>query len=145
MSQFGPKILSIFLVAKKALVSMPTALFVALKPSFHIQQVQCVQAFLLKPAPFCKLSASMDSTNKSASSPPLRLSLCSCYFFLSSIFPSIPHSLLHLARTILSFLLFVSDSNGSSEPNHFFRAMIRLMSWLDEVNCFSHLLSHCPM
>ena len=53
-------------LAKTALVYLPTAFFVALRPLFFFQQAQFVQVFPLKPAPFCKLFAGLGSTNKSA-------------------------------------------------------------------------------
>ena len=49
-------------------VYLPTALSVALRPLFPFQQVQYVQVFLLKPAPFCKLFAGLSSINKPATS-----------------------------------------------------------------------------
>ena len=47
---------------------LPTALFVALRLPFLFQQAQYVQVFPLKPAPFCKVFAGLDSTNESATS-----------------------------------------------------------------------------
>ena len=47
---------------------LPTALSVAPRPLFPFQQAQFVQAFLLKPAPFCKPFAGLSSTNKFATS-----------------------------------------------------------------------------
>ena len=37
-------------------------------PLFPFQQAQCAEAFLLKPAPFCKFFAVLGNTNKSATS-----------------------------------------------------------------------------
>ena len=54
---------------------LPTALFVALKRLFHFQQTQFTQVFPLKPEPFCKLSAGLGCTNKSAISLPFFCSL----------------------------------------------------------------------
>ena len=60
--------LSLFLLAKEASAFLLTALFVALRPPFVIRRNRCIQAFLLKPAPFCKLFANLCSTNKSVTS-----------------------------------------------------------------------------
>ena len=54
------------LLAKTALAYLPIALSVALRPPFSFQQVQYVQVFPLKPAPFCTLFVGLGSTNKSA-------------------------------------------------------------------------------
>ena len=67
------------------MASLPTAYFVALRPPFPIRQAQCVQAFLLISAAFCKVFTS--------------------YAFLSSVLPSVLHSVAYLAETILSLLL----------------------------------------
>ena len=85
---------------------------VATSRSWH---AQCVQAFLLKLAPFCKLSADLGSTNKSATS--LFFFSDSC-FVLSTLF-----SLLFSFYFILfgtsgrnyqfSRLCFLSDCKGS--------------------------------
>ena len=56
--------------AEAALGSLPTARFMALRPSLPFWEIQCVKVFLLKPAPFCKLSAGPGSTNNSAISLP---------------------------------------------------------------------------
>ena len=58
--------LFLFLLAKATLASSPTANFVALRLPFSSRQAQYVQVFPLKPAPFYKLFAIVDSTNKSA-------------------------------------------------------------------------------
>ena len=78
---------------------LPTAHFVILRPHFPIRQAQFVQVFPLKPAPFCKLSADVGSTNKSAI--PLRLSLCSRHYVFSFVFPFTANSLAHLTKTVL--------------------------------------------
>ena len=51
--------LFLFLLAKATLASLPTAHFVALRPLFPFQQAQYAQVFLLKLAPFCKLSTGL--------------------------------------------------------------------------------------
>ena len=58
--------LFLFLLAKAAPTSMPTALSVAPRPLFPFWHAQYVQVFLLKAAPFCTLFAGLGSTNKSA-------------------------------------------------------------------------------
>ena len=89
----------LFILAKAALASVPTALSVAPRPLFPFRQVQHIQVFPLKPSPFCKLFAGLDSTNKSAifllsdcrsvlatlSSPPSFLLLQTLWQELSSI------------------------------------------------------------
>ena len=55
-------------LGKAALAYLPTALSVALRPLFPFQQAQYVQAFLLKPVPFCTLFAGLGSTNNPATS-----------------------------------------------------------------------------
>ena len=51
-----------FLLAKAALASLQTGLFVVLRPPFPFWQAQFVQVFPLKPAPFCTLFAGLAST-----------------------------------------------------------------------------------
>ena len=48
--------------------SLPIAYFGQLRSFFPVRLVQIVQAFLLKPLPFCKLSARLDSTIKTTAS-----------------------------------------------------------------------------
>ena len=64
----GLTVLFLFLLAKAALVYLPTALSVALRLLFPSQQAQYAQVSLLKPAPFCKLFSGLGSTNKSSTS-----------------------------------------------------------------------------
>ena len=59
-----------FPLAKAALAFLPTALC-AQRPRSPFQQAQYVQVFSLKPAPFCTLFASLGSSIKSATSPPI--------------------------------------------------------------------------
>ena len=92
--------LFLYFWAREALVYLPTALFVALMPPFSFQQAQYVQVFPLKPAPSCKLSAGLRSTNKSVTSLLLLSDSCSV---LASIFP---FTLISLEGTVFSFLLY---------------------------------------
>ena len=62
----GLTVLFLSFLAKTALVYLPTALSVALRPFFPFRQAQYDQVFPLKPAPFCTLFAGLGSTNKSA-------------------------------------------------------------------------------
>ena len=78
----GQTALFLFLLAKAALAYLPTADFVALRPLFPLWQAQYVQVFPLKPAPFCKLFASLGSTIKCAIS--LFSDACSVLATLSS-------------------------------------------------------------
>ena len=110
------------LLAKTALAYVPTALSVALRPSFPFQQAQYAQVFPLKPAPFCMLFAGLGSTNKSATS--LLLS-DSRHPVLSSIFPFI---LISGRNCLLSPVL--SGYNGSPDTR-FSRTTTRLNSWPD--------------
>ena len=57
---------ALFLLVRAAPAFLPTALSVALRPLFPFRQVQYVQVYPLKPAPFCTLFAGLGSTNKSA-------------------------------------------------------------------------------
>ena len=58
--------MAFFPLAKAALASLPTAHFAALRLHFLFQLAQFVLSFSLKPAPLCKFSADLGSTNKSA-------------------------------------------------------------------------------
>ena len=58
--------LFIFLLAKEAPASLPSALSVALRPLFPFRQAQYAQVFPLNAAPFCTPFAGLGSTNKSA-------------------------------------------------------------------------------
>ena len=64
----GLTTLFLFLLARATLAYLPTALSVALRPLFPVEQAQYVQVFPLKPAPFCTLFAGLGNTNKSATS-----------------------------------------------------------------------------
>ena len=106
---FGLTALFLFRLKRAALVFLPTALSVALRPLFPFWLAQYVQVFPLKPSPFCTLFAGLGSTNKSA------ISLLFCYYLalvlstppcLPSIFPLISNSVADLAGTVFSLLLF---------------------------------------
>ena len=58
-------VLFLLLLIKTALAYLPTALYVALRPPFSFRHAEYAQVFPLKPAPLCKLSAGLGSTNKS--------------------------------------------------------------------------------
>ena len=73
-----------FLLAKAALVFLPTALSVALRPLFPFRQAQYAQVFLLKLVPFCTLFAGLGSTNKSVTSLLLLSDSCSVLAALPS-------------------------------------------------------------
>ena len=62
----GQTALFLFFLERAAPAFLPTALSVGLRPLFPFRQAQYVLVFLLKPAPFCTLFASLGSTNKSA-------------------------------------------------------------------------------
>ena len=73
-----------FFSAKAALVYLPTALSVALRPLFPFRQAQDAQVSPLKPAPFCTLFAGLGGTNKSA----ISLLFSSCLTLVLSSPPS---------------------------------------------------------
>ena len=89
----GQTALFLFLLARAAPASLPSALSVALKPLFPFQQAQFVQVFPLKPAPFCTLFAGLGSTIKSAT-------------FSSVLLLSDSHSVLATLCSPRSFFLF---------------------------------------
>ena len=60
--------LFLLLLAKAAVVYLPTAFSAALRPLFPFWQAQYANVFLLKPAPFCTPLADLGSTNKFATS-----------------------------------------------------------------------------
>ena len=64
----GQMALFLFHLVKVALAYLPTALSVALRPHFSLQQAQYAQVFPMMPTPFCTLFAGLGSTNKSATS-----------------------------------------------------------------------------
>ena len=129
----GQTALFLFLLATAALVYLPTALSVVLRPLFPFRQAQYVQVFPLKPAPFCTLFAGLGSTNKSA----ISLLFSSC---LALVLSSPPCPLLHLSynlilcgrfgRNCLLFPPVLSGYNGSLDTR-FYRGTTRLMSWPD--------------
>ena len=128
---FGQTALFLFLLAKAAPASLPTAFSVAPRPLFPSQQAQYAQVFALKPAPFCTLFAGFSSTNKSAT---FFLLLSDSCFVLSTL--SSPRSFLYLKlcgrsgkNCPLSTVL--SSCNGSPDTC-FSRETMRLMSWPDK-------------
>ena len=107
--------LFLFLLAKVALASLPTALSVALRALFPFQEVQYAQVFLGKPVPFCKLFAGLGSTNKSATSLLLHL-----FFYLNLSGRSGSYCL-------LSF--FVLSGYSGALNTYFSLGMTWLISW----------------
>ena len=132
---FGQTALFLFLLAKAAPAFLPTALSVALTPLFPFRQVQYVQVFPLKPAPFRTLFDGLSSTIKSAIS-----FLCS--YYLTLVLSSPPCPLLHLSsylklygrsgRNCLLSPPVLSGYNGSPDTR-FSRGTTRLMSLPDRV------------
>ena len=76
--------MTLLVMAKAALASLPTAHYMALGLPFTFSQVQFVQAFLLKLAPFCELSADLGSINNSAAFLLLLSDSCSVLHTSSS-------------------------------------------------------------
>ena len=122
---------------------LPTALSVALRPLFPIQQAQYAQVFPLKPAPFCTLFAGLGSTNKSAT-----FDLFS--YYLTLVLSSTLCPLLHLSsylklggrsgRNCLLSPFVLLDYNGSPDTR-FSPGTTRLMSWPDGERYLRPLLS----
>ena len=122
----GQTALFLFLLARAASASLPTALSVALRPLFPFGQAQCAKVFPMKLAPFCMLFAGLGSTNKSATS---LLLLSDSRFVLTTL--SSPPSFL-LSQTVWQIWQELSspplsDYNGSPDT-HFSRGTTRLMS-----------------
>ena len=85
----------------------------ALRPLFPFRQVQYVQVFPLKPAPFCTLFAGLGNTNKSAISLLLSDSRSVIATLSSSpIFPFISNCVADLAGTVFSLLLYYQTTMG---------------------------------
>ena len=107
---------ALFLLKKAALAYFPPALSMALRPLFPFQQAQYAQVFLLKPAPSCKLFASLGSTNNSATSLFLLSDSRSVLITLSS-----PPSFFYLnlsgrcGRNSLFYPPVLSGYNGSPD------------------------------
>ena len=99
---------ALFLLARAAPASLPTALYVALRPLFPFRQAQYAQAFLLKPVPFCTLYAGLGGSNKSATSLLLLSDSRSVLTTLSS-----PPSFL-LSQTLWQILQELSSSFSCS-------------------------------
>ena len=111
----GQTAVFVFHLARAAPVFVPSALSVALRPLFFFRHAQCAHVFRLKTAPFCTLSAGLDSTNKSAiffCSPTILLSFCPRHPVLSSIFPLISNFVADLAGTVFFLLLFYQATMG---------------------------------
>ena len=80
----GQTAVFLFVLAKTAPASLPTALSVALRPLFPFRQAQYVPVSPLKPAPFYVLFAGLGSTNKPATSLLLLSDFRSVLITLSS-------------------------------------------------------------
>ena len=122
----GLTALFLYLLAKAAQASLPSALSVALRPLFPFQQAQYVQVFPLKPAPFCKLFAGLGNSNKSAISLLLLSDSRSVLSHLSFYLKLCGRS----GRNCLLSPSVLSDYNGSPDTG-FSRETTRLMSWPD--------------
>ena len=73
---------------------------------------------------------------------PLRSSLCLCYSFLTSILPSVSHSVEKSGKNSLFSSPFLKSSYNGSPVTHFFREMTWPMSWPNKGHCSSHLQPH---
>ena len=134
----GLTALFLFLLARAAPASLPSALSVALRSLFPSLQAQYVQVFPLKPAPFCTLFAGLSSTNNSA---------FFLFYYLTLVLSSPPCPLLHLAFYLK--LCGRSDRNGLVSPpvlsgyngspdTRFSRRTTRMMSWPDGERYLRH-------
>ena len=127
---FEQTALFLFLLAKAALAYLPTALSVALRPSFPFQQAQYAQVSPLKPASLSKLFPGLGIINKSATfllfsySITLVLSSSCCSLLRLSCFLNLS------GRNCLLSPPVLSGYNGSSDTC-FFRETTQLMSWPD--------------
>ena len=125
--------LILFLLAKAAMVSLPTAHFVPLRPLSSFSHAQYVQDYPLKPVPFCKLFAGLGSTNKSAISLIFSSSLTLALF--SPPCPIVRHFFyLNLSsRSERNCLLSprVLSGYNKSPDTRFSRETTRLKSWPD--------------
>ena len=126
--------LFLFFLAKAVLTSLPTTHLVTLRLHFSVWQSHCVQAFLLKLAPFCKLFTGLGSTNKTVTSLRLALSLL-CFP------PPFCFTLWQSGRSYLFYPPLVSIYNGSPVA-HFFWVVTRPMSWPGGMRCSSCPRSH---
>ena len=90
----GQTRLFLFLLARAAPAYLPTALSVALRPLFPLQQAQYVQVFPLKPAPFCTFFAGLGNTIKSA------ISLLFSYYLTLVLSSSLSSSSFLLSQTL---------------------------------------------
>ena len=119
-----------FSFVKSGFGVLATCHFVALRPPFLSWQAYCAQVFLLKPAPFCKPSAGVGSTNKSAISlffsfsPTFGLSLPVCFLLRLSFYLNLSD------RNSFLFAPLPLGYNESPEA-HFFGGKTRLISWPD--------------
>ena len=113
-----------FPFGKCDLAYLPTAFPGALRPFPSFWQDRYTQVFPLKSAPFCKLSAGLGSTNKSA------ISLLSSFYLTHATLFLTPSFLLPqiLWQICLLFSLVLSGYNGSSDT-HSTRGTTRLMRW----------------
>ena len=131
--------LFLYILAKEALASLPNALLVAQWPPFSIRHAQRVQAFLLKPAPFCKLFAGLGSTNKIATFPLKTLTLS--YLCFPLLRPSVYPTCSSIStRTIPFSLPSLPPDHNEYQPTHFFWKITRPISWPRGVRWSSHPL-----
>ena len=84
---------------------LASAHFVAVKPTFPIRKAHCVEAFLLKPAPSCKLFAGFDNNKTATRYSSFLLLSNSCFVraTLSSLSYHLPHTLALSGRNYAFF------------------------------------------
>ena len=113
----------------------------ALRSSFAFPQAQCVPVSLIKPAPFCKLSADFGSTTKCATVLPFSssqtLALFSLHFPLRRPFSSL--TLSSIPRKNYPLPPFILFGYNEHPATHFFLIITLPMSSPDEARCCSYL------
>ena len=120
--------LLLFSLKNAALAHLPTAHFVALRPTYSFQLAQYAHVFPLKPAPLYKLYAGLASTNMSATTLLF-------YFFLTLALSSpssflLPQSFWQIWQK-LSFLLSCTTRIQWAPDSRFYRGTTQLISWTD--------------
>ena len=125
-------------MGKTTLASLLTAHFVALRPPLPFRQARFAQAFLLKPAPLCKLSAGLGSTNKSVTSLVISFSRLAS---LSSIRLSFYLKLYEISLRNCLLSPPVLSGSSVSPDTRFSRGTTRLVRWPGGVRYFCCLQS----
>ena len=131
----GSRVLANFLVLLFVLLTLWC------RGRLFLRQAQFVQAYLLSPGLFFKLSAGLGSTHKPdtfllllSGAPSVLATFFSLLFYLAFCGTS--------GRNYFFSLFVVLSVYNGSPVTSFFRAMTRPMSWPDEMQCPNHLQFH---